>query len=145
MLEVGGLDVREIHVDSGAARVECFLPRPRGVVPIHISSGVVGVALHRPAGSALVANISTGAVKVKLDDFAIRTSVTNVHWESEGGSTASDRYELQISSGAVKIDLDTYAASAPPASIAAPVTPGSTPVSALDILLDGVERRVKSR
>ena len=145
VLEVGGLDVREIHVDSGAARVECFLPRPRGVVPIHISSGVVGVALHRPAGSALVANISTGAVKVKLDDFAIRTSVTNVHWESEGGSTASDRYELQISSGAVKIDLDTYAASAPPASIAAPVTPGSTPVSALDILLDGVERRVKSR
>jgi len=45
----------------------------------------------------------------------------------------------------VKIDLDTYAASAPPASIAAPVTPGSTPVSALDILLDGVESRVKSR
>ena len=145
VLEVGGLDVREIHVDSGAAKVECFLPRPRGVVPIHISSGVVGVVLHRPAGSALVADISTGAVKVKLDDFAIRTSVTNVHWESEGASTAADRYELQISSGAVKIDLDTYAASAPPASIAAPVTPGSTPVSALDILLDGVESRVKSR
>ena len=46
---------------------------------------------------------------------------------------------------AVKIDLDTYTASAPAASTAVPVTPGGTPVSALDILLDGVESRVKSR
>jgi len=145
VLRVDGLDVREIHVDSGAAKVECFLPRPRGVVPIHISSGVVGVALHRPAGSALVAEISTGAVKVKLDDFAIKTSVSNVHWESEGASTAADRYELQISSGAVKIDLDTYTASVPSPSTAAPVAPAGNPASALEILLDGVESRVKSR
>ena len=51
VLDVGGIEVREIKVDSGAAKVECFLPPPRGVVPIDISSGVVGVALHRPPAS----------------------------------------------------------------------------------------------
>ena len=48
ILNLSGLDVREIHIDSGAVRVECILPPPRGVVPIDISSGVVGVRLRRP-------------------------------------------------------------------------------------------------
>ena len=50
VLDAGGIDVREIKVDSGAAKVECFLPAPRGVVPIDISSGVAGVTVHRPPG-----------------------------------------------------------------------------------------------
>ena len=29
VIDAGGLDVREIKLDSGAAKVECFLPRPR--------------------------------------------------------------------------------------------------------------------
>src|SRR5438477_12101765 len=56
VLEVGGLDVREIHVDSGATNLECFLPQPRGAVPIHSSSGVVNVSLHRPRGPAVIAH-----------------------------------------------------------------------------------------
>src|SRR6202521_6087294 len=58
-LDVGGLDVREIKLDSGAAKVECFLPRPRGIVPITVSGGVVGVNLHRPPDVAVIATIST--------------------------------------------------------------------------------------
>ncbi len=48
VLEIGGLDVRAIKLDSGAAKVDCYLPRPRGVVPIEVSGGVVGLSLHRP-------------------------------------------------------------------------------------------------
>src|SRR4029077_7330353 len=66
MLEVGGLDVRAIKLDSGAAKVECFLPPPHGVVPIEVSGGVVGLMLHRPRGVAVVADISGGAVRIKL-------------------------------------------------------------------------------
>ncbi len=62
VLDVAGLDVREIHVDSGATNLECFLPRPQGVVPIHISSGVVNVSLHRPR--------ATGVVDLRLDTYA---------------------------------------------------------------------------
>jgi TetR/AcrR family transcriptional regulator, tetracycline repressor protein len=144
LLNLGGLDVRGVHVDSGAARVEVFLPRPRGVVPVHISSGVGGVMLHRPRGTAIVADISTGAVKVKLDDFAVRTSVTPMQWESEKASASPDRYQLVVSSGVVKIELDAYDLQAPEPSVSPPAAPRVTAATALEILLDGVEHRTKS-
>ena len=145
VLDVGGLDVRGIHVDSGAAKLECFLPAPRGIVPIHISSGVANVSLHRPAGTAVVARASTGAVKVRLDDFATHVTVADLHWQSEGASERANRYELQISSGAVKVTLDSYAPKV--AAVAQVATPRDTgkAASALEILLDGVEARVRKR
>src|SRR5712691_1333466 len=106
-LDVGGLDVREIKMDSGAARVECFLPEPRGVVPIIVSGGVVGVKLHRPRGVAVVAAISTGAVRVRLDEFNSNAVVTDLRWSSEDAEKATDRYELRISGGAVQVSLDS--------------------------------------
>ena len=144
LLDVGGLDVREIHVDSGAAKLECFLPRPRGVTPIHIASGVAKVSLHRPRGTALIANLSAGAVKSKLDDFSVHVTLADVHWESDGASSASDRYELTVSGGAVQVSTDTYeptiVASERSEEPGAPVRDGA---SALEILLDGVEARTK--
>ena len=146
VLDVGGLDIRNIHVDSGATKVECFLPRPRGVVPIHISSGVVGVTLHRPRRTAVIAHVHTGAVKLKLDEFSTKVAVFDVHWQSEGAADAADRYELDVSSGAVNFELDTYTPKAerldaPPAE----PKPTGKPTTALEVLLDGVEARVKSR
>jgi TetR/AcrR family tetracycline transcriptional repressor len=145
VLDVGGLDVREIKLDSGAARVECFLPHPHGVVPIIVSGGVVGVNLHRPPAVAVIADISTGAVRVKLDAFSVKAATTDLHWESAGASTSADRYELRISGGAVQVTLDEKA-SAQPAPLVDPERPSvGEPASALDILLDGVESRVQSR
>ena len=144
VLDVGGLDVREIHVDSGAANLECFLPEPTGLVPIHISSGVVNVSLHRPRAAAVVAVAHTGAVKLKLDDFSTKVVISDVHWQSEGALEAQDRFDLDVSSGAVDLSLDTYTPKMRPAG-AAPPAPElvGKPVSALEILLDGVEARIR--
>jgi len=148
-LDVGGLDVREIKMDSGAARVECFLPEPRGVVPIIVSGGVVGVKLHRPRGVAVVAAISAGAVRVRLDEFNTNAVVTDLHWSSEKAEKAADRYELRISGGAVQVSLDSDTKSVPRADTRAEPEPeraaSGEPASALEILLDGVESRVRSR
>jgi TetR/AcrR family tetracycline transcriptional repressor len=142
VLDAGGIDVREIKVDSGAAKLECYLPPPRGVVPIDISSGVAGVTLHRPPGVAVIADCHSGAVKLKLDDYSIRTVITNMRWESDGASSAADRYEIRINSGVVQLTLD-QAATTQPAPNVAPEDPAfGAPVSALEILLDGVESRV---
>lgn len=144
VLDLAGLDVRGIHVDSGATKVEGFLPAPRGVVPIHISSGVVGVNLHRAREAAVVAIVHTGAVKLKLDQFATQVALFDVHWQSDGAAGAKDRYDLDVSSGVVKFELDTYT---PKVQRAAEpdeeTTPSGKPVSALEILLDGVESRVR--
>jgi AcrR family transcriptional regulator len=145
VLDVGGLDVRDIKVDSGAAKVECFLPPPRGVVKIDISSGVVGVALHRAPGVAVNAVCHSGAVRLKLDGYSIPAVINDVHWETEGASTAADRYELRINSGVVQLTLDTRVSGTPAPS--APSTPeprsSTQSLSALEILLDGVEARVR--
>jgi len=146
VLEVGGLDVRAIKLDSGAAKVECFLPRPHGVVPIEVSGGVVGLSLHRPRGVAVAADISTGAVRLKLDDYAVKASVTDSRWESEEGAGAAlDRYQLRINSGAVQVTLDSEAKAVEPLVAAPPVEAIREPASALEILLDGVETRVNMR
>ena len=144
-LDVGAIDVREIKLDSGATKVECFLPAPRGVVPIILSSGVVGVTLHRPPGVGVVADISTGALRLKLDEFSTKATVSDLHWESEGASKSPDRYQLRINSGVVQVTLDSNASKADPV----PMIPGAAsesvgaPASAIDILLDGVESRVR--
>jgi TetR/AcrR family tetracycline transcriptional repressor len=145
VLDVGALDVREIKLDGGAARVECFLPIPRGVVPIIVSGGVVGVSLHRPPGVAVIADVSTGAVRIMLDDFSAKAATTDLHWESAGASTSADRYELRISGGAVQVTLDEKASALPPPPFEAPPQPVGKPATALDILLEGVESRVRSR
>jgi hypothetical protein len=144
VLDVGGIDVREIKLDSGAAKVECFLPSPRGVVPIIVSGGVVGVNLHRPPGAAVVADLSSGAVRVKLDEFAVKAVMADIHWESAGASASPDRYELRISGGAVQVSLDDTATAQPAAFLEAPSPTSGEPASALDILLDGVESRTSA-
>jgi AcrR family transcriptional regulator len=147
VLDAGGIDLREIKVDSGAAKVECFLPPPRGIVPIDISSGVAGVTLHRPPGVAVMAVCHSGALRVKLDDFSFPAVINDVRWESEGASKATDRYELRINSGVVQLTLDTRASTTPPptATSTAEPSPARQSASALEILLDGVESRVKAR
>jgi len=146
VLDVGGLDVREIYVDSGATNLECFLPQPRGVVPIHISSGVVNVSVHRPRGTAVVGLVHTGAVKLKLDDFSTKVAIFDVHWQSEGALESRDRFDLDVSSGVVDFKIDTYVPKVGRADPAPTATkPEGKAVSALEILLDGVEAHVKSR
>jgi AcrR family transcriptional regulator len=146
VLDLGGIDVRDIKVDSGAAKLECYLPPPRGVVQIDISSGVVGVALHRPPGVAVVAEIHTGALRLKLDDYSIPAVINDVRWETDGASSTADRYELRISSGVVQLTLDTRVSSTPATAPSIAESSPSTPsASALEILLDGVESRVGTR
>ena len=146
VIDAGGLDVREIWIDSGAANIECFLPEPRGVVPIHVSSGVVNVSVHRPREAAVAAIVHTGAVKLKLEQFSTKVAVFDVRWNSDDGApTARDRYELDVSSGVVDFKLDTYAPKVRPPD-AAPAEPKAKvkPATALDFLLDGIEAHMKS-
>ena len=149
VVDASGIDIREIKVDSGAAKVEFFLPPPRGIVPIDISSGVVGVTLHRAPGVAVIADCHSGALRLKLDDSSIPAVINDVHWESEGAANAADRYELRINSGVVQLTLDTQGSPSPPKGERVgergvkETNPTTPPASALEILLDGVEARVR--
>jgi TetR/AcrR family tetracycline transcriptional repressor len=142
-LALTGLDIHEVYVDGGASRVDCVLPSPRGVVSVHISGGVVGAKLHRPATAAVHAEVSPGAIRVRLDRRSILMAATETHWESGGGAASADRFEILISGGAVQVSLDDNAPatvrSEPGPASKAPDAPEPSASVALDVLLDGVE------
>ena len=145
-LDLDGLDVRGIWIDSGAANLECFLPEPKGVVPIHVSSGVVNVTMHRARGAAVTALAHPGVLKLRLEDYSTKVTVLDVNWQSPRALEARERYELDLSSGVVDFSLDSYTPSATRVDAGpAEEKPSGKPASALEILLDGVEARVKSR
>lgn len=149
VLDLAGLDVRGVHVDSGAAHLECFLPLPRGVVPLNVSSGVVNVTMHRARGAAVVATVHTGVFKLRLDDYSSQVTVLDVNWQSRDALGAPNRYELDLSSGVVDFRLHEYDPKPLRAVVASDDDGRAKPAagkaaSALEILLDGVEARVKS-
>jgi hypothetical protein len=153
-LVLAGLVIDAIKVDSGAARIEAVLPRPAGVVPIEISSGVTGVRLHRPRGSAAVAQVSGGVLRLRLDSVSTLASMGDSTWASDdadrrggaGAAAAADRYELRLNSGTVDILLDQRAPVGPPAPPVLAAGGASSvmadPGPALELLLDGIEARL---
>jgi hypothetical protein len=121
--------------------VDCILPTPRGVVPTKVSGGVVGLRLHRPPGVNVVARVSSGAMKVRLDAFAL--TATDAHWESAPLATSADHYALAISGGAIQVSLDEDAPPATQPTLKPIAVATVDPRDAVGILLDGIEARVR--
>jgi hypothetical protein len=142
LLDLRGVNLREVKIDSSASKVECLLPRPRGVVPIHVSSGVVRVALSRIPGTAVAALIKSGAVQVALDDYRTRVAMVDARWETPGASLSPDRYELEVSGGAVRVSLDQLAVEGTRAPVPEAAPAGRDGLAAaLAIVLDGIAAR----
>ncbi len=146
-LDLTGLRVNGIEIDSGGGNVTCTLPDPLGVVPIKVNSGVIGVTLHRPPKAAMHGVVSTGSMQIRLDGKAVRVSGSDVTWDSPGASRAEDRYELRVCSGCVKITADDKAPLSP-----VPVGPQPTADndrvrgdSGTGLILDGIAHRLEAR
>jgi AcrR family transcriptional regulator len=149
-LDLSGLRISGMEFDSGAGKVTCTLPAPIGVVPIRVNSGIVGVTFHRPANTAVHATVSSGSVKVRLDEQLIRAAAADVHWDSPGALRSDDRYDLTVYSGCVRVTMDASApaASRPRASVA-PAHDMRTPSQSSDqgvaLILDGIEKRLSEK
>jgi hypothetical protein len=145
-LDLAGLRLSGVEFDSGTGNIECTLPRPAGLVPITVSSGIVKVSLHRPPRTAAHAVVHGGSIRVSLDGRAIRVSGSDVQWQSEDAYDARDHYELTVHSGCVRVTLDDTARlrdlpdPAPPAT--ASVEPTAISRAAVDLLLDGIEQHI---
>jgi TetR/AcrR family transcriptional regulator, tetracycline repressor protein len=148
VLDLTGLRISGIELDSGTGNVNCTLPAPIGVVPIRVNSGIVGVALHRPRDTAVRATVSSGSVKVRFDDKPIRSMASDVHWETPGAMRSDDRYDLSVFSGCVRVAMDASAAPGsqvrtqsadPDAGDAAAWRPDQ----GVSLILDGIEQRLR--
>ena len=147
MLDLGGLRISGLELDSGGGNVTCTLPAPAGVVPIRVNSGIVGVTFHRPRNAEVHATVCSGSVKVRLDDRPIRSMATDVQWDTPGALRSDDRYDLTVYSGCVRVSMDASAPAAPPPPrAAAPHDTEDAPTVRADqgvaLLLDGIEKRL---
>ena len=145
-IDLTGLRVAGVELDSGAGNVAITLPPPEGIVPVKVNSGLVGVALHRPPGTAAEAIVNSGSVKLRFDGHPMKATGMDVHWESPGASRSHDRYEVTVHSGCVRVTLDTSAPAErlhpmpPPAGSSAPAA--SWAAAIVEMLIDGIARRL---
>ena len=152
-LDLSGLRIGSVELDSGAGNVTCTLPSPVGVVPVTIHSGIVNVGLRRPRGSAAVATVSSGSVKVRFDDQNVRSVASDVHWETAGGSREANRFDVIVHSGCVGVALEDSATPTAPPPLPVPgPAPAPAPAGtdrphdlACGLILDGIERRLAER
>ena len=143
VLDLRGLRIAGVELDSGAGNLACTLPAPLGAVPLRVNSGIIGVSFHRPRGTALHATVSPGSTRIRIDDHAVRVVSEDSLAGTPGALGRPDRYELVVCSGCVKISMDDTApvvASPPPAAMAAAA---ATPVDSVALLLDGIAARLQ--
>jgi hypothetical protein len=141
VLDLARLDVREVKVDSGAVRVECLLPPPRSVVPIDISSGVIGVRLRRTPGVPVVAEIGPGSVQLRLDGRPIAATGRDTRWETAPDASSGPHYRLRINSGTVRVSLEEDPSISAEMGLSDEPSKGIGARAALEVALDGIVSR----
>ena len=156
-LDLTGLRVSGVELDSGAGNVALTLPAPEGIVPVKVNSGLVGVTLHRPRDTAAEAIVKSGSVKLRFDGQLMKATASDVHWESPGAARARDRYEITVHSGCVRVTLDASAHGARPKTLRGrargteqpapgPVTDdvprASWSPAVVELMIEGIERRL---
>ena len=146
-LDLSGLRITGVEMDSGGGNVTAILPTPHGIVPVRVNSGIVGVTLRRPREAAAHALVQTGSVKVRLDGQLIKASMADVQWDSPGASRSDDRYDVTVCSGCVKVTMD---ATAPADSFPSPAVvqdaaapaPAPSASQVVELILDGIEHQL---
>jgi DNA-binding MarR family transcriptional regulator len=103
-------DLRELTLSGlgifdGAYRLELSLGRPRGVVPIRITSGAVDVTIRRPADAATQVMVRVGATHLRLDERYAEVVSRETHWQTANYDTAADRYDITVEGGASKLSV----------------------------------------
>ena len=105
--DLRGLRLESLEVTGGASHVEVWLPEVEGTVPIRLAGGASSILLHRPAGTAMRAEVTGGASQLVFDDQRLGAIGGRNVLASPGFEEATGRYEVRFSGGASQITIDT--------------------------------------
>ncbi|TAN34510.1 hypothetical protein EPN29_03870 [bacterium] len=110
-LQLAGVQVASIELNTGASREDITLGPPSGIVPITINGGALTVHLHRPSGTPTSVSVSGGAVSLDADGRQQR-GIGTQNWQSAGYDGATDGYRVEIDGGACTVTIDSTGAAA---------------------------------
>ncbi len=105
-LNLTGVQVGAININTGASRSDIYLGDPSGIVPVTINGGSLNVHIHRPHGSAASVAVAGGAVNLSADGKQMH-AIGSVSFQSPGFSAEGDAYRVEINGGACNVTLDT--------------------------------------
>jgi hypothetical protein len=109
-LKLTNVKVTSLEANSGAVRLDLTLGPPKGIVPIRVNGGAPNVRVHRPSGVAISVRLSGGALNLNADGHHT-ASLGTASWQSDGYSSATDAYSIEVNGGACNVTIDTSAAS----------------------------------
>jgi hypothetical protein len=100
-VDLTGLKVTSVTLDSGASSVRLTLPKPVGSVPVNVSGGAMRLVIVRPAGTPIRVSSSGGASSLSVDGQTFGGLFhEGQDFVSPDFATATDRDEISIQSGA---------------------------------------------
>jgi hypothetical protein len=93
---------------GGVARIEMWLPEPRGNVPVRMSGGVRDFVIHAPDRVGIRVRLARGAAAVTVDrakrsGVASGTQLTPAGWDK-----APNRYDIDAVAGLAVLTVDRY-------------------------------------
>jgi hypothetical protein len=101
-------DLAGVDFAGGVARIELWLPEPRGNVGVRMSGGVRDFTIHAPGSTPVQVRLARGAGTVTVDravrsGVAVGTRVTPTGWDK-----APDRYDIDAVAGLGTLIVDRY-------------------------------------
>jgi hypothetical protein len=92
-----------LDVSGGASDVRLALPAPDDVVPLRIRGGASDLAILRPENVPVGVHVRGGASRLQIDGRQLGAVGGPISLDSDGWSTATARYDLQLTGGASEL------------------------------------------
>jgi hypothetical protein len=101
--DLRGLNVRELHIETGASSTEVSLPAAAGTTTVDAHSGAASMTFTVPDGVAARVRTSGGLMGVNVDER--RFPKRDGRWESDDFETAAHKADITIEMGAGSITV----------------------------------------
>lgn len=103
-LDLSGLKVTYLNVDSGASAVDVTLPEAAGRTEAHVKAGVAGVHIRVPEGVAARIKTQNGLSGTSIDPY--RFPKNGSDYQSPNYDTATNRVDLYVETGVSGLTID---------------------------------------
>jgi DNA-binding MarR family transcriptional regulator len=103
--DLRAIDVRRFELVGGAERLQLELGPASGEVPVRIVGGAGSIRIERPSATGIRVKVQGGAAGLVLDGTRLGKRGGESTLESEGWSTSTDRYAIEVVGGSKSIEV----------------------------------------
>ena len=104
-LDLAGLRVVNLRLETGASSMDVTLPAEAGETQVAVSAGMASVKIHVPAGVAARIHTSSGLASVTVDQSRFPQTADHTY-ESPDYATAANRADVRVETGMGSVEID---------------------------------------